>query len=104
MDIVGPRHIKGYGPINSIHLKDVVSRQAAGNQYDEKSMDDIREFLLNYWKQHPIPEYLQVDNGTSFTGGHKHPKSFSRFMRLALYVGIGARVHRTLETMDERDD
>ena len=24
MDFVGPRHIKGYGPINSIHLKDVV--------------------------------------------------------------------------------
>lgn len=88
MDIVGPRHITGYGPINSIHIKDVVSRQAAGNQYDEKSMDNIMEFLLNYWKQHPIPKYLQVDNGMSFTGGHKHPKSFSRFMRLALYVGI----------------
>ena len=26
MDYVGPRHIKGYGPINSIHLKDVVGR------------------------------------------------------------------------------
>lgn len=25
----------------------------------------------------------------SFTGSHKHPKSFSRFMRLVLYVGIG---------------
>lgn len=46
------------------------------------------DFLINYWKQHPIPKYLQVDNGMSFTGDHKHPKSFSRFMRLALYAGI----------------
>jgi putative transposase len=88
VDIVGPRYIKGYGPINSIHLKDVVGRQVAGKQYKEKSMDNVIDFLINYWKQHPIPKYLQVDNGMSFAGDHKHPKSFSRFMRLALYVGI----------------
>ena len=88
MDYVGPRHIKGYGPINSIHLKDVVGRQVAGQQYNEKSMDNVMEFLLDYWKQCPIPKYLQVDNGMCFAGDYKHPKSFSRFVRLALYVGI----------------
>jgi len=88
MDYVGPRHIKGYGPINSIHLKDVVGRQVAGHQYNEKSMDNVMEFLLDYWKQCPIPKYLQVDNGMCFAGDYKHPKSFSRFVRLALYVGI----------------
>lgn len=88
MDYVGPRHIKGYGPINSIHLKDVVGRQVAGRQYKEKSMDNAMDFLLDYWKQHPIPRYLQVDNGMCFAGDFKHPKSFSRFVRLALYVGI----------------
>jgi len=88
MDLVGPRHIKGYGPINSIHLKDVVGRQAAGYQYDEKSMDNVMDFLLGYWKQHPIPRYLQVDNGMCFAGDYKHSRSFSRFIRLALYVGV----------------
>lgn len=88
MDFVGPRHIKGYGPINSVHLKDVAGRQAAGRQYNEKSMDNAMDFLLNYWKQHPIPKYLQVDNGMCFAGDYKHPKSFSRFVRLALYIGI----------------
>lgn len=88
MDFVGPRHIKGYGPINSVHLKDVAGRQAAGIQYNEKSMDNAMDFLLNYWKQHPIPKYLQVDNGMCFAGDYKHPKSFSRFVRLALYIGI----------------
>lgn len=88
MDYVGPRHIKGYGPINSLHLKDVVGRQVAGRQYKEKSMDNAMVFLLDYWKQHPTPKYLQVDNGMCFAGDFKHPKSFSRFVRLALYVGI----------------
>lgn len=88
MDYVGPRHIKGYGPINSIHLKDVVGRQAAGKQYNEKNMDNAMDFLLNYWKQHPIPRYLQLDNGMCFIGDYNHPRAFSRFVRLVLYVGI----------------
>ena len=88
MDFVGPRHIKGYGPINSLHLKDVVGRQVAGNQYRGKSMDNVISFLLDYWTHHPIPRYLQIDNGMCFAGDYKHPKSFSRFMRLALFVGI----------------
>nr|AAU83404.1 transposase [uncultured archaeon GZfos27G5] len=88
LDYVGPRHIKGYGPINSIHLKDVAGRQVAGQQYNEKSMDNVMDFLMGYWKQCPIPKYLQVDNGMCFAGDYKHPKSFSRFVRLALYVGI----------------
>ena len=88
IDFVGPRHIKGFGAINSIHLKDVVGRQVAGNQYIEKSMDNAMKFLLDYWKCHPIPRYLQVDNGMSFAGDYKHPRSFSRFIRLCLYIGI----------------
>jgi len=86
MDYVGPGHIKGYGPINSIHLKDVVGRQVAGQQYNEKSMDNVMNFLLDYRKQCSIPKYLQVDNGMCFAGDYKHPKSFSRFVRLALYM------------------
>lgn len=88
MDFVGPRHIKGFGAINSLHLKDVVSRQVAGNQYSGKSMDNVIAFLLNYWKHHPIPRYLQTDNGMSFVGDFVHPKTFSRYVRLCLFVGI----------------
>ena len=87
MDYVGPRYIKGFGPINSLHLKGVVGRQVAGYQYRDKSMNNVMTFLLDYWKRHPIPKYLQVDNGMCFAGHFKHPKSVSRFIRLALYVG-----------------
>ncbi len=88
MDYVGPRHIKSFGPINSLHLKDVVGRQVAGEQYCDKSMNNVMAFLLDYWKSHPIPKYLQVDNGMCFAGDFKHPQSFSRFTRLAMFVGI----------------
>jgi hypothetical protein len=88
MDFVGPRFIKGFGPINSLHLKDVVGRQVAGNQYLGKSMDNVIEFLLKYWKRHPIPRYIQTDNGMSFSGDFIHPRSFSRYVRMCLYVGI----------------
>jgi hypothetical protein len=89
LDIVGQRHIKGFGSINSIHLKDVIGRHVAGYQYVEKSMDNVMGFLLNYWRSNPIPRYLQVDNGMSFAGDYIHLRSFSRFVRLCLYVGIG---------------
>ena len=88
IDFVGPRYIKGYGPINSLHLKDVVGHQVAGNQYVEKSMNNVMDFLVDYWKSHPIPTYLQTDNGMSFAGDYTHPRSISRFVRLCLYVGI----------------
>lgn len=88
MDLVGPRHIKGYGSINSIHIKDVIGRQVWGYQYNGKGMDNVMDFLLDYWKQNPIPKYLQVDNGMCFVGNLMHLKSFSRFVRLTLYVGI----------------
>ena len=88
VDLVGPRHIKGGESFNSVHIKDVEGRQVAGNQYIEKSMDNVMKFLLEYWKCHPLPKYLQVDNGMSFAGDYVHPRSFSRFVRLCLYMGI----------------
>jgi transposase InsO family protein len=88
MDFVGPRYIKGYGPVNSLHLKDVIGHQVAGNQYVGKSMNNVMDFLVDYWKSHPIPTYLQTDNGMSFAGDYTHPRSISRFVRLCLYVGI----------------
>ena len=88
LDFVGPRHIKGFGPINSLHLKDVVGRQVAGNQYVEKSMDNVMEFLLKYWASHPMPRYIQTDNGMSFAGDFIHPRTFSRYIKLCLTVGI----------------
>ena len=88
MDFVGPRFIKGYGAISSLHLIDVVSTRVHIEQFGSKHMDNVIAFLIKYWSNNPIPKYLQVDNGMYFIGDFKHPRGFSRFVRLYLYVGI----------------
>jgi len=88
MDFVGPRFIKGYGAVSSLNLIDVVCNRVHIEQYDTKSMDNIIGFLIQYWRNNPIPRYLQVDNGMYFIGDFKYPRKFSRFIRFCLYVGI----------------
>jgi transposase InsO family protein len=88
MDFVGPRFIKGYGAISSLHLIDVVSTRVHIEQFGSKHMDNVIAFLIKYWSNNPIPRHLQVDNGMYFIGDFKNPRGFSRFVRLCLYVGI----------------
>ena len=51
-------------------------------------MDNVIAFLTRYWSNNPIQKYLQVDNGMCFIGDFKHPRKFSRFIRLCLCRGI----------------
>jgi hypothetical protein len=88
MDFVGPRFIKGYGAISSLNLTDVVSSRVHIEQYDTRSMGNIIGFLIQYWRNSPIPRYLQLDNGMYFIGDFKYPRRFSRFLRFCLYVGV----------------
>ncbi len=88
MDFVGPRFIKGYGAVSSLNLIDVVCNRVHIEQYDTKSMDNIIGFLIQYWRNNPIPRYLQVDNGMYFIGDFKYPRRFSRFIRSCLYAGV----------------
>ena len=90
IDFVGPRFIKGYGAISSLNLIDVVSNQVHIEQNNSKSMDTVIAFLIRYWNNNAIPRYLQVDNGMNFIGDFIHPRKFSRFIRLCLYVGVEA--------------
>ncbi|KAF5416709.1 MAG: hypothetical protein C5S38_02585 [Candidatus Methanophagaceae archaeon] len=88
VDFVGPRFIKGYGAVSSLNLIDVVSNRVHIEQYDTKSTDNIIDFLILYWRNNPIPRYLQVDNGMYFIGDFKYPRGFSRFLRFCLYAGV----------------
>nr|QNO50262.1 hypothetical protein MIKCHCCC_00002 [Methanosarcinales archaeon ANME-2c ERB4] len=88
MDFVGPRHIKGYGRISSLNLIDVVSSKAHIQQYAGQTMDNVIEFLLDCWTKDAIPNYLQMDNGASFTGDLMHSRHFSRVVRFCLHLGV----------------
>ncbi len=88
MDFVGPRYIKGYGAISSLNLIDFASNKVKIQQYTSRNMDFVIEFLLDCWSNNAIPNYLQMDNGAYFIGDMKHPRHFSRVVRLCLYFGI----------------
>jgi len=88
MDFVGPRHIKGYGAISSLHLIDVAFNKACAQQYSGRSMNNVIEFLLGCWTENAIPNYLQMDNGAYFIGDLIHSRHFSRVVRLCLYLGV----------------
>jgi hypothetical protein len=88
MDFVGPRFIKGYGAVSSLNLIDVVSDRVHIEQYDTKSTDNVIGFLILYWRNNPLPRYLQLDNGMYFIGDFKYPRKFSRFIKFCLYVGV----------------
>jgi len=90
VNFVGPRFIWGYGAFSSLNLIDVVSNQVHIEQNISKSMDTVIAFLIQYWSNNPIPRYLQVDNGMNFIGDFIHPRKFSRFTILCLYIGIEA--------------
>lgn len=88
IDIVGPRYIRGYGSISSINMIDIVSNKAHIQQYTSGTMDYVLELLQEYWTNNAIPDYLQMDNGGCFIGDLKHPRHFSRVVRLGMYLGI----------------
>ena len=88
IDIVGPRYIKGYGGISSINMIDVAGNKAQIQQYTSGTMDYVLELLQEYWTSNAIPNYLQMDNGGCFIGDLKHPRHFSRVVRLCMYLGI----------------
>jgi len=88
MDFIGPRYIKRYGAVSSLNLIDIVGNKVHMEQYVSRNMENVIEFLSDYWTKNAIPKYLQMDNGAYFIGDMRHSRHFSRVVRLCLYLGV----------------
>ena len=44
--------------------------------------------LLDHWRAYGLPDYVQFDNDTRFTGPHHHPDVVGRVTRVCLSLGI----------------
>lgn len=44
--------------------------------------------LLEHWREHGFPDYVQFDNDTLFQGNHRWPDSFGRVTRMCLQLGL----------------
>lgn len=88
MDFVGPRFIKGGCRYYSLNIIDTSTHHVHVNPIPSRETNHVMEALVRYWKQHGIPDFLQMDNELSFRGSNKYPHSFGSLIRLALHLKI----------------
>lgn len=88
MDFVGPRYIKNDGRFYSLNIIDTATHFAHINIIRSMETENVLNAVVRFWKQRGMPDFLQMDNGLSFRGSNKHPRSFGQLIRLALNLRI----------------
>jgi len=89
MDLVGPRYIKDYGRVYSLNIIDIETHYVHVNPLPGKSAEHVVNAVMRFWKQYGFPDYLQMDNELSFRGSNRHPRSYGKLVRFALYHNVG---------------
>ena len=88
MDFVGPRYIKNDGRFYSLNIIDTSTHFAHVNIIRSMETTNVLKAVVRFWQQRGTPDFLQMDNGLSFRGSNKHPRSFGQLIRLALSLHI----------------
>jgi transposase len=81
-----PRVLAGGTYLYIVHLVDIASWYVWGRVLTNKRTDTLLHFLVDTWQDSGVPQYLQVDNEMSFTGGRWFSR-LGRFVRLGLLLG-----------------
>jgi len=88
MDLIGPRYLKGSRRQWFFLVYRDVYDQAVYVEFQPKPrMETVLAFTVRAWQRLGWPDVLQVDNSELF-GLTTHPGALSRFVRLALLVGV----------------
>ena len=88
LDLIGPRYLKGSRrQWYFLVYRDVYDGAVFVDFQPKPRMNGVLSFVVRAWQQLGLPDTLQVDNSDLF-GLTSHPGSLSRFIRLALLVGI----------------
>jgi transposase len=88
MDFVGPCYIKNDGRFYSLNIIDTTTHFAQINLFRSMQAENVLQSVIRFWQQRGMPDFLQMDNGLSFRGSNKHPRSFGSLIRLALSLHI----------------
>ena len=89
LDLIGPRYLKGSNQKYYYYvLKDVFSKAISIDASDSKKALKILDFLVSAFQSLGIPKVLQLDNALEFRGSNRYPRSFSKIIRLCLFLGI----------------
>jgi hypothetical protein len=88
VDVMGPRYLKGSRRQWFFLVYRDTYDPAVYIEFQPKiKMDAMLAFIVRAWQRWGLPDRLQVDNSGLF-GLTSHPGSLSRFVRLALLVGV----------------
>lgn len=88
LDLIGPRYLKGSRRQWFFLVYRDIYDQAVYVEFQPKpKMEIVLDFVVRAWQRLGLPERLQVDNSELF-GLTSHPGALSRFVRLALWVGV----------------
>ena len=82
------RYLEGGVKIFAFHTVDQRTRALAQTISSDKSLQSVRRHALEVWHTLGLPDALQLDNDTAFSGGARTPRRFGTFVRLCLYLGI----------------
>jgi putative transposase len=81
-----PRVLGGGTYLYIVHIVDVANWYVWGRVLSDKRTDTLMRFLVTTWQHSGVPQYLQLDNEMSFTGGRWFSR-LGRFIRLGLLLG-----------------
>jgi putative transposase len=82
------RYLEGGPKVFAFHTIDLQTHAIAQTLSTDKTALTVREHALQAWQTLGLPDGLQMDNDSAFTGGGKAPRRFGDFVRLCLAVGI----------------
>jgi putative transposase len=82
------RYLAGGPKVFAFHTIDLQTHALAQTLSTDKSGLTVREHVLKAWQTVGLPDGLQMDNDSAFSGGGKAPRRFGDFVRLCLSLGI----------------
>jgi hypothetical protein len=82
------RYLEGGQKVFAFHTLNALTRALAQTMATDKTGATLHRHVLQTWHGLGLPQGLQLDNDTAFTGGEKTPRRFGSFVRLCLYLGI----------------
>jgi transposase InsO family protein len=82
------RYIEGGQKVFAFHTVDAQTRGLTETIRPNKTVASVIAHGVEVWQQLGVPDFLQLDNDSAFTGGEKTARRFGAFVRLGLYLGI----------------
>lgn len=82
------RYLHGGEKVFIFHTIDLQSRGLTQTLAHNKSVESVLEHAFAAWQELGLPDFLQIDNDSAFTGLGRKGRIFGTFVRLCLFLGI----------------